>query len=192
MGLLLVGVAWFYFNGLPLPMTAADRAALLTGRDLEPWVPGLSAMRGSESFRKRMTFLFGWGVDVEYNFENAREAAVPFSMRCTTTLRGTQEEAAGTFKALSSAGSASLLAVRLAAKLSQPSTPAPSVVERNDLLKWGDASWCITMELEKHFALVFSARRGRHVFTLLIVGPRLEDEVLRKVLLSRLEYLELG
>ena len=160
MGVLVLAVGWFFFNGLPLPTMAADRATLLTAGDLEPWIPGLSTMRGSESFRKRMTFLFGWGVDLEYNFENAREADVPFSMRCTTTFRDTQKEAADTFKALSSAGSASLLAMRLTAMLSQPSTPAPSVVERNDLLKWGDASKCITSEVEKLFTLVFSARRG--------------------------------
>src|SRR5688572_32960176 len=72
---LLSAAGWCHFNGLPLPLTARDRAALVTARDLEPWVPGVSALGGTESYRKRVNFFRPEGTDIDYRYENLQSKA---------------------------------------------------------------------------------------------------------------------
>lgn len=186
---LLATAGWFFFNGLPLPVTAADRAALLTARDLEPWVPGLSAVEGTETVQKRMSFFWSRGIDTKYEYVNLKTPRV--GLICRVTLCPTEQDAAGTFDVHAAATQMAFTFFGLG-RLFDPSCPWHPVTERDDLLRWGDASNCVQYGDGNKSGTSFLARKGRRVFTLLLFGPWIQDEGLRRILPPRLEALGRG
>ncbi len=186
---LVAGAIWVFFNGLPLPVTAADRAALLTARDLEPWIPGFAADAGEESTKKRMNFFLSRGIDTQYVYENLKAPSV--GLLCNVREEPTEQDAADSFESLVAATrfSSRLLGF---GRLLDSRIPLPSLTEQEDILRWGDSSRFIFMSLGSSKSTTFVARKGKRVFALLLVGPRIEDDGLRRVLLPRLEAISRG
>lgn len=187
----LVAAGWCFFNGLPLPVTAADHAAIVTARDFEPWVEGLSAKEGSESLGKRMTFFLGRGIDAHYRFEKLRGAGTPFGLICNITSRESDERAQATFEALGSASRIMLdgpVAFLAGGMGGQPAERLANA-EHDEVLRWGDASSYSAYRTEKVTMATYVARRGRQVFALTLVGPHLDESILAKILRPRLEAL---
>src|SRR5687767_9604921 len=67
----LAGAAGALFlNHLRLAVSERERAMLVTARDIDPWLPGLSAINGEEVLSKKKV---GGSTEIKYSFEKPAE-----------------------------------------------------------------------------------------------------------------------
>lgn len=171
-------------EGVPLPVTAAERAAMLTAHDLEPFVKGLSAREGSESWSKRhrlIDFIGPRGVDLNYRFE---QLDLRTAILCTVKTYATPEAAA----------SPQAIGELFTPLMVLEALHGIKTSSRDGALKWGDDSWCrwTTPDIGggSSYVYVFVTRKGSRVFAVIVMGPHLVEKDLEKALLPRLEALE--
>jgi hypothetical protein len=166
------------------PVTAADRAVVITAEHVAKFQPGFRPNPGLGNFKK-VRHLDG-SMELTYEFETPDGAEVPLYVYCLVGVEPTTSDAKSVYAGLGlGEGSQSLTtAVKVQEQLQE--------VERNDLWGWGDKSRCAL--LKTHGEIVgnfFMARKGRRYFALVITGVCFEDPPLIVQLLGpMLERLE--
>jgi hypothetical protein len=192
----LFGAAgWLFFNDFSPTITERDRAIIVTARDIEQWLPGLSALNGEETFSKKQV---GGGVQIEYSFENLKKEPRT-SILCYIVEKATEADCAISFQTgqmwigMGQDLMSSVLADRAKAAGQDQVVGGPPLEIRDDLLPWGDGSnaWK-TRRVDGFSTFSYRARKGRRLISLILtMGPGLaiDDDGLRRILRPRLEAL---
>jgi hypothetical protein len=172
---------FFFVHDIEEPMTEADKAVVLTIKDLLPFAPALNLQQKSETF-KRARHLDG-SRDFEYEFENADDADDTLYLYSSAGFETSAQDAEGVYMMTTPA-------VKIGLALT--GKEGPTAVDRNDLFRWGDESKCMLLvQGNVTVGNYFVARKGSKVFSVLVIGVFFDKpETLRRLLTPVLERFE--
>jgi hypothetical protein len=170
--------ALFVLTAKEQPLSAKDRAALLTIEDVGPWVEGFSPDKSLESFSKKK-YLDG-SYDIEYEFDDPANEDAPYVM-CSITVEKKISDALISYKAMHAG-----LNIGFAAE------GEVELEERNSLFQWGAASkFSLIMYEGAPVGMVFSARKDIRVFLISVSGVYSDDPgPIEDLLIDQLRALE--
>jgi hypothetical protein len=177
------GYFWF-IHEIEEPVTAADRAVLITAEQVAKFEPGFRPDPALGKFRK-VRHLDG-SRELTYEFETPDRAEQQFYIHCLVGVEPTASDAKDSYADLRLEDNS---------KSVVHNAQAPErldEVERNDLWRWGDSSRCMLLkyqgvEVGNHFM----ARKGRRYFSLVITGVCFDrSEVVAELLAPLLSRLE--
>jgi len=154
--------ALFVLTAKEQPLSANDKAALLTIEDVALWMEDFAPDKSLESFSKKK-YLDG-SYEIDYEFEDSSDDAAPYVM-CSIAVEQKTSDALISYKAMQAG-----LNIGFVAK------GGVKQVERNDLFKWGDASnFCLLESEGMPVGVVFSARKETRVFLITVSGIYFDD-----------------
>jgi hypothetical protein len=166
----------YVWTAKAVPVTQADRGRVLDIRALAEWMEDFTPDPTRESIRKERYIDRSW--ELEYEYDDPSEAA-PY-LTCSVGWEPKVSDAVTGYLMMWHGGTAAL---RFGAD-----TPL-TVVERNDLFRWGDQSrFGILTRNGNPVGNVFMARHGKTVFYVLFSGVYFDDaEALAELLKPVLE-----
>ena len=160
-----------------LPMTEADRALLVTTDDLAARVEDFEVRPGVEQLTKKKSF--DGSTELEYEYKPPEGAL--FLSSSLTTERTT------------SAASTTYASLRVGHGIgfAMSSSKTTKLEERNDLFKWGDESHhSLITNNGKPVGNLFAARKGKYIYTVMLVGVYFDSEdTMGDLLLPKLEQM---
>ncbi|MDY7228559.1 hypothetical protein [Hyalangium rubrum] len=174
----LVGLVFAYLAAAkPMTVTEADRALLVTTDDLVPRLEGFSPQPSIEKLTKKKGL--DGTIELEYLYDLSNRGLYLASMVTTDT---TASSAKATYTSLR---------VGQGLGLSIAGDSGTKMEERDDLFTWGDESrTALITNKGKPVGNVFTARKGRHSYTFVLVGVYFDsNETLSDLLLPKLERL---
>ena len=177
--LVVVGTgALFVLTAKDQPLSANDKAALLTIEDVALWMEDFAPDKSLESFSKKK-YLDG-SYEIDYVFEDSSDDAAPYVM-CSIAVEQKTSDALISYKA-----------VHVGLHIGFGAEEGVEQVERNDLFRWGDASkFCLLESEGLPVGVVFSARKETRVFLVSISGIYFDDsETIKELLEEKLRALE--
>jgi len=170
--LVIVGTGSFYLflTAKEQPLSAKDKAALLTIEDVALWSEDFSLDKSLESFSKKR-YLDG-SYEIDYEFDDPADEDSPYVM-CSIAVEPKGSDALIAYKAMQAG-----INIGFAAE------GEVELVERNDLFQWGDASkFSLILSGGVPVGMVFSARKDIRVFLISVSGICSDDPVLIEALL---------
>ena len=179
LGFLVVGTGTlFVLTAKEQPLSANDKAALLTIEDVALWMEGFAPDKSLESFSKKK-YLDG-SYEIDYEFEDSSDEAAPYVM-CSIAVEPKASDALFSYKAMQAG-----LNIGFGAE------EGVKQVERNDLFQWGDASnFCLLESEGMPVGVVFSARKETRVFLITVSGIYFDDSAeIEELLGKKLRTLE--
>jgi hypothetical protein len=135
--LIVGGGAFFLLTAKEVPVTTADREAVLDITDVALWIDDFSPDTSKESLKK--TKYIDKSYDIEYECDDPVNDDAPYLM-CSITVEPSISDAR-----------ISYTAVKAGFSLGFSSEPGVKRVERNDLFRWGDNSEFFPPESERPF-----------------------------------------
>jgi len=177
--LMVVGSgALFVLTAKEQPLSAKDKAALLTIEDVALWMEDFSPDKSLESFSKKK-YLDG-SYEIDYEFDDPANEEAPYVM-CSIAVEPKVSDSLISYKAMHAG-----LNIGFAAE------GEVELEERNSLFQWGDASkFSLIMSEGAPVGMVFSARKEKRVFLISISGVYFEDsESIEDLLEGHLRALE--
>jgi hypothetical protein len=168
-----------FVSEVEVPMTDADMQFLPTAQQFAAKVNGLRATPGLERYRKVHQ---RYGREVSYIYGNPGQGQNGFYLGCFAIILPSEWDAKSKYLRAST-----YLEVG-------PDWPGKSDLTRQDMPQpyhWGNESQCyLLLQGREVIGRSFTARKGKRVFHLVIIGPRVTGEILKEVLdpvLARLE-----
>jgi len=160
-----------------LPMTEADRALLVTTDDLAERVEGFEVKPGVEQVKKKKVWDGSRSLEYEYK---PPEGGMFISSSVTA------ERSAAT-----AATNYASLRVGHGIGFAMSSSKTTKLEERNDLFKWGDESHhSLITNNGKPVGNLFAARKGKYIYTVMLVGVYFDSEdTMGDLLLPKLEQM---
>jgi hypothetical protein len=177
--LLVVGTgSLFVLTAKDQPLTAKDKAALLTIEDVALWAGEFSPDKSLESFSKKR-YLDG-SYEIDYEFEDPADEDAPYVM-CSIAVESKISDALIAYKAMQAG-----INIGFAAE------EEVGLEERNSLFQWGDASkFSLIMAGGVPVGIVFSARKDIRVFLISVSGIYSDDPAsIEDLLIDHLRALE--
>jgi hypothetical protein len=161
--LVVVGAgALFVLSAKEQPLSANDKAALLTVEDVALWMEDFSPDISLESFSKKK-YLDG-SYEIDYEFDDPSNEDAPYVM-CSIAVEPKTSDALISYTAMHAG-----LNIGFGAE------EGVEQVERNDLFTWGDSSKFCLLEAEgAPVGVVFSARKETRVFLITVSGIYFDD-----------------
>ena len=168
----------FVLTAKEQPLSANDKAALLTIEDVALWMEGFAPDKSLESFSKKK-YLDG-SYEIDYEFDDPSEESAPYVM-CSIAVEPKASDALISYKAMQTG-----LNIGFGAE------EGVGQVERNDLFQWGDSSKFCLLEAEgMPVVVVFSARKETRVFLITVSGIYFDDSSdIEELLGKKLRALE--
>ncbi len=163
--------------GKSQPVTAEDRALLVTTDDLEVRVEGFETQPRVEKLTKKKSL--DGSLSLEYEYKPAGDALF---LNSSVTTERTASTASTNY---------SSLRVGHGLGFSMSADKETKMEERNDLFSWGDESHhALITHSGKPVGNLFAARKGRHIYSFMVVGVYFEStETIGDLLLPKLEQL---
>jgi len=172
LGLLLVvgSGSLFVLTAKDQPLTAKDKAALLTIEDVALWAEDFSPDKSMESFSKKR-YLDG-SYEIDYEFDDPADEDAPYVL-CSIAVEPKGSDALIAYKAM-----------QAGINIGFAADGEVGLEERNSLFKWGDNSkFSLIMAGGAPVGMVFSARKDIRVFLISVSGICSDDPVLIEALL---------
>lgn len=161
------------------PVTAADREIPITAEVLAPRVPGFRVDPSLGKFARARHLDGSRELTYEYESPDGAESTlyVYYQLGVERTTKDAQDAYTG---------------VRLGSNIGLSKGGQVQRVDRSDLWRWGDQSQCELLQRGgKPVGNLFSARKGKRYFVLMVVGIYFNDpETIREVLDPMLKRLE--
>lgn len=157
-GLVVGAGALFLFTAKTEPVNAADRAVLLTAKELDGQLEDFSYDPSKETITKQKFLDDSYDVDYEYDSDS-------LYLNCTVTVDPNASDAQTSFTAM---WAGTKIGLRFDSDV--------EVVPQDDWLRWGDASRFATLKTNgEPFGHMLIVRKGKHVFYLAMTGIVFED-----------------
>ena len=169
---LVVGAgALFVLTAKEQPLSAKDKAALLTVEDVAMWMKDFSPNKSLESFSKKKCL--DGSYEIEYEFDDPTNEDAPYVM-CSIAMEPKASDALISYRAMQAG-----LNIGFGAE------EGVEQAERNDLFQWGDSSKFCLLETEGvPVGVVFSARKETRVFLISISDVYFDDSAAIEELLG--------
>jgi hypothetical protein len=172
-------LGWLFLaTAKDVPVLPKDQAVLIQVDELRPWLDDFKPLKAAESVTK--VRYFDASYELEYIYDHP---AGTLYLANTVDVERDASEAFGTYQA---AKIGTRIGISLAAETNM------THADRNDLFRWGDDSTLTVISSDgRPIGNMFCARKGKRVFTFLIVGLYFDDaDDLKKLLGPKLERLE--
>ena len=159
------------------PVTETDRALLVTTDDLAERVEDFEVKAGVEQLKKKKSFDGSTSLEYEY-----KPPGGGMFISSSVTAERTASAASTNYASLR---------VGHGIGFSMSADKATKMEERDDLFKWGDESHhALITHNGKPVGNLFAARKGKHIYTFMIVGVYFsETDTLEDLLLSKLNQV---
>jgi len=145
------GGALFMLTAKEVPVTVADKEAVLDIADVALWLDGFSPDSSKESLKK--TKYLDKSYEIEYVYDDSLNADAPYLV-CSTTLEPSFSDARISYSAM-----------KAGFGLGFSGEPGVKRVPRNDLFRWGDKSEFSLLEADGlSFGNFFVGRKGKRVY----------------------------
>jgi len=152
----------FVLSGKPQPVTAADRAVVVTIQDLARHMHDFEPVASGETFKK--TRYLDGSHQLEYEYKSPREP--PLYLRSSLSVEHSANDAVTNYGGM-----------RIGAKVGFALSGKDKItqVDRDDLLRWGDDSHCTLLQSGgKPVGNLFVARKGERVVSVILAGVYFE------------------
>ena len=176
--LIVGGGAFFLLTAKDVPVTTADREAVLDITDVALWIDDFSPDSSKESLKK--TKYIDKSYDIEYEYDDSLNDDAPYLM-CSITVEPSISDAR-----------ISYTAVKAGFSLGFSGEPGVKRVARNDLFRWGDDSeFSLLKASGLSFGNVFVGRKGKRVYMITVSGIYFDESAeIRDLLGEKLRALE--
>ena len=176
-GLLVGGFLLLDKTGKPQPVTAVDQMMLVTTSDLAMRVEGFETQPNVEQLTKKKSL--DGSVTLEYAYKPADGTLF---LNTTVTTERTAATASTNYASLR---------VGHGLGFSMSADKETKMEDRNDLFSWGDESHhALITHSGKPVGNLFAARKGRHIYSFMVVGVYFDStETIGDLLLPKLEQL---
>jgi len=145
------GGALFMLTAKDVPVTVANKEAVLDIADVALWLDGFSPDSSKESLKK--TKYLDKSYEIEYVYDDSLNADAPYLV-CSTTLEPSFSDARISYSAM-----------KAGFGLGFSGEPGVKRVPRNDLFRWGDKSEFSLLEADGlSFGNFFVGRKGKRVY----------------------------
>jgi hypothetical protein len=163
--------------GKPLTVTPADRELLVTTADIEPRVGSFKPVPGVEKVTK--TKGLDGAIELEYVYDQSDKGMY---LSTTVITDSSPSSAATTYAGLR---------VGHGVGFSLSADNKSKMEDREDLFSWGDESRSALITYDgKPVGNLFVTRKGRHIYSFMIVGVYFDsEEVMSDLLLPKLQQL---
>ena len=178
--LALIGMGLlFNLSGQDMEIKQSDKEALLTVSTIKNWVPNMKIDLAKETFTKQK--FFDDSVDLDYTYD-ASESTFPAYVNSSITVEPNAKDASLSYDSLK---------VGMKIGLSLGGNGDFKEVERNDLLKWGDESFCSLLYVDGNpVGNFFITREGNRIYYSLFSGIYFDNpEYLEQLLTPYLKNL---
>ena len=176
--LIVGGGAFFLLTAKDIPVTSADREAVLDITDVALWIDDFSPDTSRESLKK--TKYLDKSYEIEYEYDDSLNDDAPYLL-CSITVEPSISDAR-----------ISYTAVKAGFSLGFSGEPGVKRVARNDLFRWGDDSeFSLLKASGLSFGNVFVGRKGKRVYMITVSGVYFdESKEIRDLLGKKLRALE--
>ena len=176
--LIVGGGAFFLLTAKDVPVTSADREAVLDISDVALWMDDFSPDSSKESLKK--TKYIDKSYDIEYEYDDSLNDDAPYLM-CSITVEPSISDARFSYTAMKAGFS-----------LGFSGEPGVKRVGRNDLFRWGDDSeFSLLKASGLSFGNVFVGHKGKRVFMITVSGVYFDESAeIRDLLCEKLRALE--
>lgn len=172
------GGALFMLTAKEVPVTVADKEAVLDIADVALWLDGFSPDSSKESLKK--TKYLDKSYAIEYVYDDSLNDEAPYLM-CSISVEPATSDARISYES-----------VKVGFGLGFSGEPGVKRVARNDLFRWGDKSEFSLLEADGlSFGNLFVGRKGKRVYMITVSGVFFDDPVeIRDLLGEKLRALE--
>ena len=176
--LIVGGGAFFLLTAKDVPVTTADREAVLDISDVALWIDDFSPDSSKESLKK--TKYIDKSYEIEYEYDDSLNDDAPYLM-CSITVEPSISDAR-----------ISYTAVKAGFSLGFSGEPGVKRVARNDLFRWGDDSeFSLLKASGLSFGNLFVGRKGKRVYMITVSGIYFDESAeIRDLLGEKLRALE--
>ena len=167
-------------TGKDLPTGDTDRAAVLTVEELGERLQDFAPKPGVAKLSKRR--LLDGSHELNYEYDTSTDDKGGLYLNCVVTVENNATDARNSYLGMKLGG---------AAGFAISSGKGVKLQDREDLLKWGEDSHSALLTVDgKPGGNFFIARKGTHIFYLIVAGVFLDSpEALSSLLLPKLERL---